>query len=248
MCDMERDMESYTREGEQVDKLRQGRAIIQKSDGFKFGTDAVLLADFAKVKKGESHCDLCTGGGIVPILMHKEGRRTSCVEISAEYADMARRSAAMNGMDIEVIEGDIKEIKDLLAPSSFEVVTVNPPYFKEGGGLLGGDRHIDGSRHEIFCNITDVVSAASHLLIPSGRLYMVHRPDRLADVICAMREAKIEPKRLRMVQGTDKKAPTLFLIEGRVGGLCGMVCEPTLVVMREGEETEEIKEIYKGRK
>ena len=240
--------EYAVKEGEHVDFLRAGRHIIQKQKGFKFGIDAVLLADFAKPKKKDALCDLCSGGGIVPVLLSGRARRIVGVELPDEYVDMGNRSIKANGLsDTKLLQGDLREIEKLLPVASFDVVTVNPPYLKEGGGEMSLFDEINIAKQEICLKIEDVARAGAHLLIPNGRLYMVHRPDRLCDIFCALRAENLEPKRVRMVYPAKGKPPSLILIEARLSGLAGILFEAPLIVMEDGEETAEIKEIYGGR-
>ena len=127
----------------------------------------------------------------------------------------------------------------------FTLVTMNPPYKKLTGGLISPENGRAIARHEIKCNLDDIVKAAARLLKPSGRLCMCHRPERLADLICAMREYGVEPKRLRTVSNRTDSAPSLVLCEGRKGGATGMTVEPSLIIETDsGEYTAQMKEIY----
>ncbi len=234
--------------GERTDQLRAGKIIYQKIDGFKFGIDAVLLADFARLRPTDSVCDLCAGGGIVPILLSGRAKRIVGVELQDAYVDMARRSAMANGLTgIELLQGDLRKIAELLPAASFEAVTVNPPYLKAGGGAPAAAAERNLAKQEIAATVEEVTRAAGWLLIPGGRLFMVHRPDRLCDVFCALRGAGLEPKRVRMVHPATDKPPTLVLIEARACGAPGILFEPPLVVMQGGRESAEVQEIYAGR-
>lgn len=233
---------------ERTDLLRAGKFIYQKTDGFKFGIDAVLLADFVRLRPADTVCDLCTGGAIIPILLSGRAKRIVGVELQGSYVEMGRRSAAANGLtNIELIEGDLREIGAVLPASSFAVVTVNPPYLKAGGGALSATDERNLAKQEITATIDEVARASAWLLIPGGRLFMVHRPERLCDVFCALRGAGLEPKRVRMVHPAADRPPTLVLIEARAGGAPGILFEGPLVVMENGEETAEVREIYAGR-
>ncbi|HWP80109.1 MAG TPA: methyltransferase [Terriglobales bacterium] len=234
--------------GERADLLRAGRIIFQKTDGFKFGLDAVLLADFARLCPADAVCDLCAGGGIIPILLSGRAKRIVGVELQGPYVEMGRRSIAANDLsDIELIQGDLREIEALLPASSFEAVTVNPPYLRAGSGAPSEADEINLAKQELTATIGEVARAAKWLLTPGGRLFMVHRPERLCDVFCALRGAGLEPKRVRMVHPAADRPPTLILIEARAGGAPGILFEAPLVVMENGAESAEVREIYAGR-
>ena len=238
------------KDDEQVDDLQyRGYSIIQKKTGFRFGLDAVLLADFADVKKGSQVIDLGTGTGIVSILIaaKRDIKRIVGLEIQTEIADMAKRSAIMNSfMDkLEIVCGDIKYSSDLFGNSSFDEVVTNPPYFSAGKGLICENESITCSRHEILCDLEDVIRESSKLLRPGGSISMVHRPFRLPDIISLMRKWRIEPKLMRMVQPKANKPANLVLIKGYKDGKPELKMLPTLLVFNEdGTYTKEIDEIY----
>ena len=178
---------------ERIDELQRGGfRLIQDPDKFCFGTDAVLLADFAKARKGEKICDLCSGTGVVPLLMLARYPETfyTALEIQQDMAEMAFRSMELNQVDdvIRVIPGDLRRIKELLPVNSFDVVTVNPPYMKVKDQSLKNDsKAVTLARHEVACTLKDVMAAARHLLKYHGRFYMVHRPARLAEILHKLR-------------------------------------------------------------
>lgn len=192
------------KEGERVDDLhRKGYVIIQDPKRFCFGVDAVILSGFARVKKGEKVLDLGTGTGILPILLEGRtlGSHFTGLEIQPESVEMARRSVALNELEekVEIVEGDIKETAAIFGGSVFDVVTSNPPYMNEGGGLQNPSGPKAIARHEVLCTLEDVVKGAAKVLRPGGRFYMVHRPHRLTDIICTLRQYGLEPKRLRFL-------------------------------------------------
>ncbi len=229
------------------DLQRDGLVIIQKENGFRFGTDAVLLSDFAKDIRASKILDLCTGSGIVPILLYAK-TKAECilgVEIQRDIADMAKRSVELNniGHKVSILCEDLKNLS--LSPHSFDTVTVNPPYMKSGNAILNEFDTKTISRHEVMCSLDDVVSSAALMLKDKGHLVMVHRPSRLADVIYSMRKHRIEPKRLRMVHSTAEKEPSLFLIDGALGGGAELKILPPLIMLDEsGNESLELKNIY----
>ncbi|MDP4134120.1 MAG: tRNA1(Val) (adenine(37)-N6)-methyltransferase [Bacillota bacterium] len=201
-----------------IDNLK----LIQSRSLFKYGTDAVLLSSFAKVKKGGSVLDLCTGTGIIPLLIYANNKTCSfdALEISEKAADMAKRSMQLNMLEDKIIItiGDVKEASQLYKGRQFDLVTCNPPYMNWGGGLVNPDNDKAIARHEILCTLEDIIKNAAHLTRPGGTFAMVHRPRRLADIMCLMREYKLEPKRLVLVSDTPDKEPDMILIEGLRGG------------------------------
>ena len=241
--------DQLVKDNERIDDLQNGYYVIQDPDKFCFGMDAVLLSGFAKVKKGETALDLGTGTGIIPILLKTKtnGKHFTGLEIQKECADMAGRSVRYNHLedDVEIVRGDIKEAADIFGAASFDVVTSNPPYMIGQHGLRNPDMPKAIARHEVLCNLEDVVSQASKVLKERGRFYMVHRPRRLAEIISLMKEYRIEPKRLRMIHPFADRDANMLLIEGVRGGKSMMVVEPPLVVYDEpGVYTKEIHRIY----
>lgn len=238
------------REGERFDDLqRNGYEIIQNPEKFCFGMDAVLLSGFADVKNGGTAVDLGTGTGIIPILMaaKTQASHITGLEIQAESAEMAERSVIHNRLEdrIDIVNGDIKDIKNLFKAGSCDTVTSNPPYMIGGHGLKNPDAPKAIARHEVLCTLEDVVAAAGFLLKQQGAFYMVHRPFRLVDIFEKMRKYKIEPKRMRMVHPFADKEPNMVLIEGRKGGNVQLTVESPLIVYSEvGKYTQEIYDIY----
>ena len=235
---------------ERVDDLhRNGYVIIQDPKRFCFGIDAVILSGFAEVKKGENVMDLCTGTGIIPILLEAktEGSHFTGLEIQEESVEMARRSVRLNGLEdkVTIDFGDVKNTEALYRASSFDVVTVNPPYMNEGGGLKNGYSPKTIARHEVLCSLEDVVDAAARLLVPHGRLYMVHRPHRLTDIMVTLRNHRLEPKRLRFVHSYADREPVMVLVEAVSNGKPMVKVMPPLIIYKEdGEYTGEIMKIY----
>lgn len=243
-------MENNLREGERIDELqRNGYVIIQNPKRFCFGMDAVLLSGFANVKTGERALDLGTGTGIIPILLEAktEGRHFTGLEIQPESADMARRSVALNHLEsvIDIVTGDIKDASSYFGASSFDVITTNPPYMIGKHGLRNEQDAKAVARHEVLCTLDDILRESARLLVPKGRFYMVHRPFRLAEIMCKMTAHGIEPKRMRLVYPYADREPNMVLIEGLRGGKSRITVEKPLIVYREkGKYTEEILKEY----
>ena len=241
---------SLLKEGERIDELqRNGYGIIQDPARFCFGMDAVLLSGFATAKKGERVLDLGTGTGIIPILMEAKtcGESFTGLEIQEESADMARRSVSYNHLEekVKIVTGDIKDASKLFGASSFHVITTNPPYMIGTHGENSPSQAKAIARPEVLCTLDDVLRESAKLLMPGGRVYMVHRPFRLAEILSKMVEYKIEPKRMRLVYPYIDKEPNMVLIEGLRGGKSRMTVEKPLIVYKEqGVYTDEIYDIY----
>lgn len=243
-------MVNWLKQGERFDDLnRNGYKIIQNAQKFCFGMDAVLLSGFAKVKEEETVLDLGTGSGIIPILLRGKtrGKHFTGLEIDSENVDMARRSVAFNKLseDIEIVEGDIKEVSNIFKGRRFQVVTSNPPYMANHSGLLNERYDKAIARHEILCTLEDVIREGAKLLSDDGRFYMVHRPYRLSEIFSICIKYKLEPKRLRFVYPYVDKEPNMVLIGCVKGGRTRLTVEPPLIVYNAQDEySEEMKELY----
>ncbi|GAA0179703.1 tRNA1(Val) (adenine(37)-N6)-methyltransferase [Clostridium sediminicola] len=223
--------------------------VIQKEDKFRFGIDAVLLANFAKVKNNSVVIDLCSGTGIVPFVIKGKNNPSKIIgiEIQEEMVEMAKRSVKFNELEdtISFIQGDLKDINMLKKLPKADVVTVNPPYKLNNSGIINPNDKVAIARHEILCTLEDVIIACRTLLKDNKRMYMVHRPDRLVDIFSLMRKNKIEPKRIRMVHPNTSKPPNIVLIEGQRDGGKFLKWEPPLYVYdSNGNYTDEIQNIY----
>ncbi len=238
------------KENERIDDLEiNGFRIIQNPFCFCFGMDAVLLANFARISSKADVIDLGTGTGIVPLLLaaKSKGQSWTGLEIQENMVDMARRSVEMNEVTekVNILQGDLKAVREMFKPAQFGAVTSNPPYMKENSGLKNPSDTIYISRHEVSASLEDVVSAASYLLKTNGTFTMVHRPSRLPEIMEMMVKYRLEPKRMQLVQPTVDKEPNLVLIEGvkEAGRECRIL--PTLAVYdNEGNYTEELLRYY----
>lgn len=242
--------ENLIKENERLDDLQNGYYVIQDPDKFCFGMDAVLLSGFARVKKDETVLDLGTGTGIIPILLKSKtsGRHFTGLEIQEECVEMARRSVMYNHLenDVEIVQGDIKEAADIFGAASFHVVTSNPPYMIGHHGLTNDHIPKAIARHEILCNLEDVVSQAARVLKDRGRFYMVHRPFRLAEIMNILVRYHLEPKRMQLVYPYIDREPNMVLIEALKGGNSRLTVDPPLIVYEKpGVYTENILKIYK---
>ncbi|MBY0759813.1 SAM-dependent methyltransferase [Drancourtella sp. An177] len=240
----------YLKEGERLDDLQvNGYEIIQNPGKFCFGMDAVLLASFAKVKKGEKVLDLGTGTGIIPILMtvKTDGEDFTGLEIQEESADMARRSVKHNHLEdkVHIETGDIKEAAEIFKAASFDVITTNPPYMIGQHGIANANSAKAIARHEVLCTLDDILRESAKLLKFHGRFYMVHRPFRLAEIFSRMTAYGIEPKRMKLVHPYVDKEPNMVLIEGSNKGNSRIKVEPPLIVYKkDGSYTEELLTQY----
>ena len=233
---------------ERAEYLGGGISIYINPD-HRFGTDALLLADFASPTKRDFACDLGTGCGIIPFLWARENKPEHCygVEIDPDACKMAGRSVEQCNLEgrISIINADLREVLPI-ANGSLSLVTCNPPYFTNGSGEHSAN-HVRGrARHELSCDINDVAKCASKLLKFSGRLCVCQRPDRLVDTISAMKNVGIEPKRIRIVSKRVDSQPWLILVEGKKGAKSGMVIEPLFNIQNnDGEYSEKMRKIYK---
>ncbi|MGN0543828.1 MAG: tRNA1(Val) (adenine(37)-N6)-methyltransferase [Acutalibacteraceae bacterium] len=218
------------------------------SDSHIFGTDAVLLADFAAPSKKARCCDLGSGCGIIPLLWcKKETDKITAVEIQPLAVEQINAAIEFNSLSgrLEAVNADLRELKGKVPFGCFDVVTMNPPYKASGAGIESRSGADKIARHETMCSLSDVCAAAKKLLNFGGKLCMCIRPERLCELFCEMRAAGIEPKRLRLVSKLPGKAPWLALVEGRRGGRSGMTVEPELFVYGDsGEYSDEMKKIY----
>lgn len=231
---------------EQTDILLNGNKIIQDSNLFKFGIDAILLADFAAkgTAGGETVIDLGTGNGIIPLLMEKLCKATcfTGLEIQQTSAELARRSIALNKLEekIQIVQGDIKAVVQNFPKHSFNVVVSNPPYALVSQGKQNACDEKTIARHEVLCTLKDVVSAADYLLHTHGKFFMIHRPERLAQIFAALAVYNLEPKQLQLIQPFAEQPANLVLIEARKNSHPGIKMLPTIIVRTHNEKGEPV--------
>lgn len=246
-------MKENLKENERIDDLQyKGLKIIQNTKGFCFGIDSVILSDFAKnIKKGSKVVDLGTGTGIIGLLLCKktELKEIVGVEIQKEVAEMANRSIKLNKLEdkFKILNTDINKIFEdkLLEKNKFDVVVMNPPYKEKGTGKINEVDSKIISRHEVKATLSDFIKMASNLLKDKGEIYIVHKPERMPDIIQKMRENKIEPKEIKTVYSNKKTEASLILIKGIKGAKKFFkILEPLYIYEENGEYTKEIKAIY----
>lgn len=212
-----------------------------------FGTDALLLASFAAPKRREKVCDFGTGCGIIPFYWLREGvEKVNAVEIQHLACEQVRRSVALNNIEdrFNLVESDIKDLKNKLPGGYFDLITMNPPYTPIGHGIKSTSEADKIARHETDLTLDELFTAASKLLKFGGRMCVCLRPERLTECMSSMQKAKIEPKRLRFVSQFDGRVPWLFLLEGKLGRMPGLAVEPELHIMdHNGEQSKEMKKI-----
>ena len=233
-----------------VDDLQiKGLKLYQDNRYFKFGIDSVLLSDFAKIKKNSKAVDFGSGNGILPFLIYAKNENVNVVgiEIQKELFELSQKSINLNGGcegRVSFKNIDIKEASKIYGKCSFDYVVTNPPYMKSKG-LLNGNKYLKFARHEILITLDELVKSASDVLSQYGTMYMVNRPERLADVMHCLREYNIEPKEIRFIAPKIGKAPNLFLVRARKNSKPDLKMRDTLYIYDgNGNYTSEVLKIY----
>ncbi|MCL2843675.1 MAG: methyltransferase [Oscillospiraceae bacterium] len=226
-----------------------GPRFYQRAPVFKIGTDAVLLAHFAKTPREGLGIDLGSGTGVLSVLLAQKspGLYMDCVDILPEAVALTTENAALNDLSarIRATQADLREIRTHLNAGAYDLAVANPPYFPVGSGKRAAGAVAD-ARDETLCSLDNLISAAAYLLRWGGQFFVVHRPERLGELFATMNRYALEPKRLRTVAPTAKQAPSLVLVEGRRGGNPGLIIEPPLPLYSpDGGNSPEIKEIYR---
>ena len=238
------------RPGERLDDLQTGGLrLIQKPGTFCFGTDSVLLADFAAPRRGERAADLGCGNGAVALLLagHRPDVTVEAVELQPEMADMARRSVQLNGLEDRVCVhcGDMREAWREIGREKCSLAVCNPPYGERGGALASAAEAERIARHEGALGPEGVAAAAAALLKYGGRFCAVYPARRAFEMMSAMQAKNLTPKRIRSVHATVRRAPKLVLLEGVKGGGSGLTWLPPLILYEEdGSTSAEWKRIY----
>jgi len=234
------------------DLLTNDLKIIQSDEVFSFSMDAVLLGRFSYVPPRGQVADLCTGNGVIPLLLTTRTKASIVgVEIQERLADMADRNVRINGLEqqIRIVHGDLRDIHGDLGNGTFDVVTVNPPYLPVPSGEQNVNEHVAAARHEVFCTLEDVVRTSSRLVRSGGRVAMVHRPSRLVEIFCTMRQYRLEPKRIRFVHPRAGEEANMVLVEALRDGKPELRTLPPLIVYKNKTEyCDELMEIYYGKR
>ena len=239
------------KKNERIDDLDyKGLKIIQNTEGFCFGIDAVLLSDFAKeIKNNSKVLDLGTGTGILSILLSGKTNLNKIygIEIQEEVANMAQRSVQLNNLEnkIEIINKNIKDLENIFEKNSFDAIVTNPPYKKINTGEKNEKENKLISRHEVTASLDDFIKISFNLLKDKGSFYMVHRPERLAEIIYKLKQNKLEPKIIKFVYSNVKSEPKLVLIKSVKNAKEFLKIEKPLFIYNEaGNYTDEILKIY----
>lgn len=215
---------------ERCDFVNDNLKLIQKTDGLTFGTDALLLAGYinGKYKRG---CEIGSGSGIISLLLITREKIDSCValEVQEEYAILTKRNAELNSLQekLQTIHTDVRDYKP---EGEFDIVYSNPPYMKTDSGKKNTLDKKNIARHEVCGDITDFCKSARKMLKFGGCFAAVYRPDRLIDLLSAMRNNNIEPKRITFVHADTKSEPSIALVEGKAGGKCGLLVTKPLII------------------
>lgn len=244
-------MDIKLNENERIDDLEyKNLKIVQDKDGFCFGIDSVLLSDFAKEIRSKSIVlDLGTGNGVLGILLCGKTNLSKIygVEIQEDIANIAQKSINLNKLNnrFEIINDNIKNLNSYFKNDSIDAIISNPPYKKDNSGLKNESQKKLIARHEITANLEDFISVSSKLLKSNGSLYMVHRPERLADLFYLLKKYKLEPKKLRFVQSFTNSKPKFFLIKATKNANSFLNIEQPLIIYNsDGSYTDELLKIY----
>jgi len=244
-------MEVNLKENERIDDLQLNNLkIIQNKDGFCFGIDSVLLSDFAKeIPTNSKVLDLGTGTGILGILLCGKTKLSKIygIDIQKDVCDMASRTIKLNQLEerFEIINTNIKALKNIFKENTFNAIVTNPPYKKDNSGLKNESETKLISRHEITASLEDFINISAKLLKNNGSIYIVHRPERLSDLMYLLRKYNLEPKKLRMVQSYYNSKPKLILVKATKNAKPFLNIEqPLIIYNKDGSYTEEIFEIY----
>ena len=236
---------------ERIDDLEfKNLKIIQNTKGFCFGIDAVLLSDFAKnIKQNANVLDLGTGTGIIPILLCGKTKLNKIIgiEIQRSVYEIAKKNIILNNLEnrFEVINENITNLDNIYEKNSFDAIVTNPPYKEENTGITNEDEVKQISRHEISANLEDFIEISSKLLKDKGEFYIIHRPERIVDLLSEMRKYKIEPKEIRLVFSNKNNSPKMVLVKGVKNAKKYINFRENLYIYDEnGNYTDEILEIY----
>lgn len=227
-----------------------GLKLIQDTEAFCYGIDAVLLAECASKSRHRRIADLGTNNAVIPVILAgiTTAQQITGIEKQARPAALAARNVALNGFEdrINIINTDILDISEHLERGSFDAVTCNPPYMAKGTGVINEGDMLKTARHETTADLEDFVKCAAYLLADRGAFYMIHRPSRIIDIACLCRQHRLEPKYLQFISPRKGEKPNLMLVECRKnGGRELKLREPLAVYDENGNYTDEIMKIYR---
>ena len=244
-------MEEIIKENYRIEDLEyKWLKIIQNKNGFCFGIDSILLSDFAKeIPNNSKVLDLGTGTGIISILLCEKTKLSKIIgiEVQEEVYELAKRNSKLNKLEnkFEVINENIKNLEKIFEKNSIDAIVTNPPYKKENTGITNENKLKLISRHEIEADLNDFINISSKLLKNNGTFYMVHRPERLADIIDLLRKNKLEPKILQLIYPKINKEPTMILIKAVKNAKQFLsIKEPLIIYNQDNTYTEEVLKIY----
>ena len=226
-----------------------GLTLLQDTDAFSYGIDAVLAADYCRAAAGEHILDLGSGNGAIPLIVYGKFAPASVtgIEVQASMVQLARESVRRNGLEdnIRFVQGDVLDIRSLTDAASFDAVTCNPPYAEAGRGPVSESSASYVARHETTASLLDFAKAAAYALRPGGRFVLVHRPSRLPDIFACCRACGLEPKRMRLVVPRPGAAPNIVLLSAVKGGGKELAVDPALCVRNaDGSYSDELQRIY----
>ena len=223
---------------ERIDKVNDSLSLIQNTDGLTFGTDALLLAGYIS-SKHDSGCELGGGSGIISMLLLTRDKLKTAValEVQEEYAELIRRNAVLNSLG-ERLKAAHADVRDYTSEKEFDLVYTNPPYMKTDSGKSNITDKKNIARHEVMGDISDFCRAGARLLKFGGSFAVVYRPDRLSDLMAAMRASSLEPKRITFVHADTASESSMVLIEAKKGGKCGTQLTRPLIIYKDKTHTE----------
>jgi tRNA1Val (adenine37-N6)-methyltransferase len=227
-----------------------GLHIRQPRQGYRFSLDAILLADFLRVKAGERLLDIGTGSGIIPLLASEltSAREIVGLELQERLFTLARENIRMNHLEnrITIVRGDLKSVSQMFQAGEFEVVCSNPPYRKVGSGRINPNSEAAIARHEVACRLDDLVAASKYLVKPGGKVFIIYLAERLGEFVSRLRQHNLEPKRLRFVHSFYTSQASLALVEAQRDASAGLkILPPFVVYNQEKEYTDEAKRVLR---
>ena len=224
---------------ERLDEVNENLSLIQKKDGLTFGTDAFLLASFIKSAPSKKAAELGAGTGIISLLLAQRSKLSNicAIEIQKDFADLTERNAILNGLDskITTVNADVSKIKASDIGGELDVVFTNPPYMKTDSGKRNESDAKYIARHEVCGDINEFCAAGFRLLKHGGKFYVVWRPDRLCDLLFALRQNRLEPKIITFVHADTKSEPSIVLVSATKGGASGARVTAPLILHEDSE-------------